>query len=157
MGADARNIKVVGAVLTIGAANADPSGGTALGYTKDGCTISISRDVEAIQPDELYMPCEAVVTKLTCEISAELAEFDETQLAKIFSPIGNEPTYFSLSVIGALSSDATKEVEFEFQKCYCPDASVKISRGEAWVFPFKATALLNASGAYPTADTDITS
>lgn len=156
MASDARNIKVLGAVLKIAAANADPSSGTDLGYTTDGCTLTISRDVSPIQPDETYMPVDAVATKLSCEVSAELAEYDATQLAKIFPAIGAEPTYFSLSVSGLLSSDATKDIEFEFQKCYCPEAAVKVWRGGAWVFPFKAVALLNSSGAYPTMETDIT-
>ncbi len=157
MASDARNIKIVGAVLKIHTANADPTSGTDLGYTVDGATLTISRDVQTVQPDELYMPCDAVATKLTCEVSAELAEFDATQLAKIFSAAANEPVYFSLYVAGALSSDATKEVEFLFQKCYCPDASVKISRGDKWVYPFKAVAFLNSSGAYPTAETTLVS
>lgn len=148
------NITVVSADLKYGPA--DGTASTPLGYTKEGATVSISRDITKIKPNESLMAIDATVSKLTIEITADLVEYDATFLAKIFSAIDDEPEYFSLLVTG--TSTAGKTISFTFPRCYCPEASIAVKRGGAWVYPLKALAILKSTDAsLPTVDSNIAS
>ncbi len=114
------------------------AGDNVLGYTRDGVTISFSRDRSNIECDQTRAPLYTEVTSESAEISTNLLQLEaqELEYAGIISAdgrlglsAGESETSFALEVYGTRKDGTT--VKFTFPSCTVNPGDVSFSKEDA--------------------------